>query len=176
MGLGRTDLYLSNISQEGIRPPASANQREAAVPGVTLRFANLPKEGESLRAINIVARIRLFSDDWTHLQDIDYGVWVGSSCEVTDMEVGDVRELVLFIIDDDNQLVGLRDMRHVGRFEFCESYVEPISVDWARNVEVILTDQRSHTTTGWVLNVERQGTAFRAITAYPPPQASRLPR
>ncbi len=176
IGLGRPNLYLSNIPQEGARPPANNDQHEGSLPSVTLRFTNLARGTESLEAVNVAARLRIFDESWMHFQDVDYGVWVGSPCEVTDIEVGNVRELVLLLIDRDNRFVGMKDLRHVGNFQFGENYLEPFDISWMRHIEVMLTDQRSHETRDWILTIEMQGNAFTNRPAYPPPQAPRLPQ
>ena len=177
IGLGTTPLYVSNSPAEGFRPPVTPDQAEASLRAITLRFTNLAKpDGSSGRAWNVIARLRLYSDDWTRYMDIDYAVWIGSPAEVTDMDVGDVREAVLFIRDDDNTLVALRDLRHTGRFEFGQAYARPEPADWARNVEVILIDQRSHASRSWVFHIKPDGLGFIQHDIIPPPQASRLPK
>jgi len=178
VGLSLSGLYTSFNPREGVRPPSSRSQEEAAEQMITLRFTNLAKDdGSSKAAANVVARMRLYSADWMRSTDIDYAVWVGSPCETADINVGGVREVVLLVYGPDNSYYGLRDMRHTGRFELSEeiTYVRPVRADWIANVEVILTDQRSHVSQNWVLSVTPRLNSCEHHEAYPPPQAARLP-
>src|SRR5581483_8852368 len=97
--------------------------------------------------------------DWNHSADIDYGVWLGSAAECTDMDVGDIRQLVLLIYGPNNSYFGLKDLRHLGTFQPGEAYLREVDASWIANVEVILTDQNSHETKSWVLHVTPHATS-----------------
>ena len=57
-----------------------------------------------------VAKTRFFSENWVRSIDVDYRVWIHSSCEVADIDVGDTEEW--FILSTyENACVTLRDLR-----------------------------------------------------------------
>jgi hypothetical protein len=171
-------LYFSHDPREGVREPATRNQEDAEVWAITLRFTNLAKGALSLDAMNVFSRMRIYDETWMHSVDVDYGVWIGSAAECTDMDVGSVRELLLIVYGDHNSYYTFRDMRHGGRFEISEdiTYVREINVDWITNVEVILTDQRSHTSEGWIFRIEPHPRSCVHHAVSPPAQAARMPR
>lgn len=166
-GLGYPRLvYCSPSHREGVIEPTTAEETHNSVSALTLRFQNSPQEdGRSARALNVIAQLRLFSADWNKSADIDYGVWLDSPCDCTDMEVGDTRELVLLVLDN-GRYYALRDLRHDSNREY-DQYVKEIAVDWFRNVNITLIDQISHASEKWLLQVWYDGQGWCHSTTQP---------
>jgi len=149
-------VYCSQSHREGIVEPTTTEQTHNSVSALTLRFQNAPKENlTSARALNVVAQLRFNSEDWNKSTDIDYGVWLNSPCDCTDMEVGDTRELILLIFDG-GHYYSLRDLRHEINREY-DQYVKECAVDWFRYVKVTLIDQISHAAEEWLLQIWHDG-------------------
>jgi hypothetical protein len=177
LGLELPELYTSPDPRDGVRLPSTGAQQQNSDLGVTMRFINFAMEdGSSGRAVNVVARMRLYSADWNHSADIDYGVWLGSAAECTDMDVGDIRQLVLLVYGSDNSYFGLKDLRHLATFQPGEEYVRLVMASWIANVEVILTDQNSHVTKSWVFHVTPHARSCNHHETIPPPHAARMVR
>jgi hypothetical protein len=108
--------------------------------------------------------------------DVDYAVWVGSAAETTDFAVGDTQHILLVAPGPETRQFTLKDMRYTGRFSDGDRYVHEVDVSWITYVEVILTDQSSHTSASWVFHLERKGTGWMFHEITPPPNAPRMPR
>ena len=174
-GLGfPRSLYVSQSHRDGIVEATTEDQDLNAVAALTLRFYNSPQvDGTSARALNVIAQLRFFSADWNKSADIDYGVWVDSPCDCTDMEVGDTRELILVLIDGAHYFA-LRDLRHDINRVYVE-YVKVIPVDWFKNLRVTLIDQTSHASKEWVLKVWHDGQGWCHNVTQQPGKAPRTP-
>ncbi len=152
-------LHISPSHEEGIVVATTLEQQRASVSALTLRFRNVPKgNSESARALNVVGQLRFYSDGWSKTTDIDYGVWLDSSCDCTEMEVGDTRELILLILVDGSRYA-LQDLRHDINREY-EEYLKELAVDWFKYVKVTLVDQVSHTSESWLLQIWNDGSGW----------------
>lgn len=151
-------LQLSQSQKDGLVEATAPEERESSALGLTLRFRNAPA-ANSTRALNVVAQLRFYSKEWSKAADIDYGVWLDSPCDCTDMEVGDTRELCLFILVEGSRYA-LQDLRHGNREYEARPYVKDLPVDWFRYVNVTLIDQISHASATFLLQIWHDGTGW----------------
>ncbi len=184
VGTAIRTLQLNPDAHDGI--DEHTNENGVVLPNVlVLRFSNLPpREGVATHSINIVAKMRFFSDNWSKHADVDYGVWVGSPSCTTDMDVGDTRELFCVAAIPPEQpggqpeLFTLRDLRSNQRLYDTSSdrlWVADINVTWFRHVEILLMDSKGHKGR-WITTLRRSGSSWDQHEAYPPAHAPVLGR
>jgi pyrimidine deaminase RibD-like protein len=154
-------VFVSRFAFAGISDPRDQKEREKSLQALVLKFENRPLANRQIaRASNVIAQIRFKSTDGTRQRVIDYGVWLNSSRNSTDMEVGDTRELVLISVMD-GKLVAFEDRReenHSFHDEF--SYIEDGDVSGLEMVEVTLIDKKTQTTLNCKFRVWREGARF----------------
>jgi len=141
--LGYKALLIDDDPRRGVTEAITEDERSDAPMGITLSFTNLASGGGSKRAMNVVARIRLYSEDWSTSLDIPYGVWLNSPCNSTAMEIGAVEELLLLLVKD-GEYGALRDLRGLRRAPDSVHFAVE-DVPWFHYVRVKLIDQASDT-------------------------------
>jgi hypothetical protein len=173
-GLGYKALFINPSPREGIGEPTTDEQETESVMGVTLSFTNMAvDDGSSKRAINVVARIRFYSDNWSKSRDILYGVWLNSPCNSTEMEIGAVEELLLILVNG-SDYCALRDLR-VDINKQYQNYFTLEDVAWVSHVRVKLTDQISATSEVFSLRVWYDGKGWCHHSVTPPEPVERVP-
>jgi hypothetical protein len=133
-GLEYKALFVSPDYNQGVIEPTTEGQESHSVMGLTLSFTNDANEDRSERAVNVVAQIRFYSDDWSKNVDIANGVWVNSTCSSTSMEIGGVEELVL-IMAKRPDYCAIRDLRLDSNKQY-RQYFMLEDVSWFSHVRV----------------------------------------
>jgi hypothetical protein len=141
-GLGYKHLFVSPDHKEGIVEPTSDEQEENSVSAVTFNITNTAvADRTSKDAINVIGRIRFYSKDWSKKRDVPHGVWVGSPCDCTDIDVGEEKELILILVNGSDYAT-LRDLRADINKQY-PIYFRQEDVEWFLYVRVKVTDQNS---------------------------------
>jgi hypothetical protein len=111
--------------------------------------------------MNVIAKIRFRSTVGDRERVIDYGVWLNSPCNSTDMGTGDTRELLLMCVMDDGSLESFEDRRE-GSHQFQDefSYIDIGCVDGLEVVEITLIDRNSQAILNCKFRVWRDGIRF----------------
>ncbi len=151
-GIGRRHLFFSPDQKEGVVEPTTQEQEATSVACVTAIFTNNADDGTASRAVDVVARVRFYSSDWSKSRDILYGVWLSSPCNCTEMEIGAIQELVLLVVDGSTYF-SLRDLRVSLNRQYGENYVKVEDVSWFSHVRIKLTDQVSGESTVFTLRL-----------------------
>ena len=141
--------------------------------GLTLNFTNDANEDRSERAVNVVAKIRFYSGDWSKSVDIANGVWLNSPCSSTAMEIGGVGELVL-IMAKRPDYCAIGDLRLDINKQY-RQYFMLEDVSWFSHVRVKLTDQTSGTSTAISLRVWFDQGAWCHALVQPPQVVEGVP-
>jgi hypothetical protein len=149
--LGYKPLLINNDPRQGVIEATTEEAKDEGVMGITLSFTNLSSGGGSKLAMNVVARIRFYSENWSTRRDIPYGVWLNSPCNVTAIAIGAVEELLLVVVNG-AAYGAVRDLRVAGR-KLDSGYVAVEDVPWFRYVRVKLIDQSSDTSEVFALRV-----------------------
>ena len=150
-GLEYKALFVSPDYQQGMIEPTTEGQESHSVMGLTLSFTNNANEDCSECAVNVVAQIRFYSDDWSRSVDIATGVWLNSPCSSTTMEIGGIAELVL-IMAKRPDYCAIGDLRLDINKQYPQYFMLE-DVAWFSHVRVKLTDQISGTSTAISLRV-----------------------
>lgn len=153
-------VFVSPLAQDGICDPRAPEEHENSLQALVLKFENkVLSDRKIARAMNVIAKIRFESPDHTRQRAIDYGVWLNSPCNSTDIGSGDICELVLMCVVN-GKLVTFGDRRSDNRFHSGFSYIEHGDVDDMEMVEITLIDQHTQATLSCKLRVWRQGVSF----------------
>jgi hypothetical protein len=153
-------VFVSPLAQDGICDPRTSEEHENSLQALILKFENkVLSDRKIARAMNVIAKVRFESPDRIRQRAIDYGVWLNSPCNSTDIGIGDTCELVLMCVMDGN-LVTFGDRRSDNRFHSGFSYIDDGDVDDMEMVEVALIDQHAQATLNCKLRVWRQGASF----------------
>jgi len=159
-GARRKDIFVSPSPQNGICDPSTQKERETAIHALVLKFENRIVAGDRkiARALNVIAKLKFRHKNGVTERHISYGVWLNSSCNSTDIGIGDTRELVLLAVIE-NKFVTFEDRRVDNRSFGSEGflYLEDGDVEGYELVDVTLIDQPSQATLSITLKVWRQG-------------------
>lgn len=109
--------------------------------------------------MDVVAKLSFRSADRVTEQAIDYGVWLDSPINCTDMEVGDTRELLICIAGDN--LLALDDPRDINHGYHEEgAWIDIRNTNGLEFVEIRLVDRRTATTQTFNFRIWRAGIRF----------------
>jgi len=159
-GLREKRVFVSPEAHDGICDPRTDSEHEHSVQALILKFENKILGDRKIgRAMNVIARIRFQSIARTTERTTDYGVWLNSPCNSTDIGIGDTRELVLMCVVN-GRLVTFEDRRGDNRFHRGFSYFESSDVDEMEMVEVTLIDQTTQVSLNRKFRVWRDGVRF----------------
>lgn len=158
----RKSVFISPSQTEGICDPKTEDQRENSVEAFILKFENRTRSDRKIgRALNVIAKLKFRHKNGATERDIDYGVWLNSPCNSTDIGIGDTRELVLFCVLD-NRLVSFEDRRSANLFFGSEgfTYIQNGDVEDYDRVDITLIEQNSQASLSIKLRVWREGASF----------------
>lgn len=159
----RKSVFISQFPNEGICDPKTEEQREGSIEAFVLKFENRKPEGDRKigRALNVIAKLKFHHKNGARERDIDYGVWLNSPCNSTEIGIGDTEELVLMCVLD-NKLVTFEDRRSGNRFSGYEAstYLHDGDVEDYEQVDIALIDQHSQASLSLKLKVWREGASF----------------
>lgn len=159
----RKRVFVSPSQREGICDPRTEDERTKSVEAFVLKFENRLAGGdrEIGSALNVIAKMKFRHKNGATERDIDYGVWLNSPCNSTDMGIGDTRELELMCVVND-RLLTLEDRRIDNRFLDAEgfAYIESSDVDDYDRVDITIIDQNSQASLHTKLKVWREGASF----------------
>jgi hypothetical protein len=158
-------VFISPLAKEGICDPRSKDERENSVRALVLKFENKVQSGLTIaRALNVIAKIRFKSKGGSTEQLVDYGVWLNSPCNCTDMREGDTRELVLMCEVNDELLCVSDRRKELHNFYDGFSYFESSSIDGFEQVEVTLNERKSQSTLNCQFRIWRDGSKKLCIS------------
>jgi len=154
-------VFISPYSRDGVCDPRTISENEKSVRAFVLSFENRPLSDRKItKAMNVIAKLRFFSENRATERRISYGVWLNSPCNSTTIGIGDTCELVLMCVVE-NQLVTFEDRRADGHsFHSDWSYIDDGSVEGLGIVEIILIEKNTQTTFKRTLKVWRVGANF----------------
>jgi|HubBroStandDraft_6_1064221.scaffolds.fasta_scaffold07978_3 hypothetical protein len=159
----RKSVFISPWAREGFCNPLTQHQRENSVDAFVLKFENRKPESDCTigRGLNVIAKLKFHHKNGVTARDIDYGVWLNSPCNSTDMGIGDTRELMLLCVLESG-VVTFEDRRSGNRYFDSEgfSYFEYLNIDDYNRVDVTLVDQNSQATLSVKLKFWREGANF----------------
>jgi hypothetical protein len=159
----RKSVFISPLQNEGICDPKTETQRENSVEAFILKFENRKtKSGPQIgRAINVIAKMKFRHKNGATERDIDYGVWLNSPCNSTDIGIADTRELVLFCVLN-NKRVTFEDRRNGNLYFGSEgfTYIQEGHVEDYERIDITLIDQNSQASLCIKLRVWREGASF----------------
>jgi len=140
-------VFISPFASEGICDPRTADEGDKSVQALVLKFENKVLPDRKIgRALNVIAKIRFLSKERATERQINYGVWLNSPCNSTDIGIGDTCELVLVCVVK-NQLISFEDRRTEGHsFRSHFSYIDYASVEELEYVEITLIDKNTQAT------------------------------
>lgn len=160
-GAKQKKLFGDPSWREGIRDPQTEDELKDSVRGLVLKFENRPTDRTIARARNVIAKLKFRHKNRVTERDIDYGFWLYSPCNSTEIGIGDTRELVLVYVDDEGKFKTLEDKRLDNRdFPTPFSYGEDCSVEDYEFVDVTLIDQNSQAMLHLSLKFWRDGTSI----------------
>jgi len=163
VGAKRRPIYVSEWPREGICDPRSQEQRNHSFDALVLRFENrVASDRKIARALNVIAKLKFLHKNGATFREVDYGVWLNSPCNSTDIGIGDTRELVLLGVLDD-QVVTFEDKRIDGTLDFSAapfSYLESPGIEGYDRVEIVLIDQNTQASLTTKVKFWRQGSDF----------------
>jgi len=152
-------VFISPDARSGIHDPRDSNEIERAIEALVLRFENEPQGTISARAMDVVAKIS-FQSSSGFREEIDYGIWLNSPCECTDMDAGDTRELLLIAVMD-GKLFGFDDRRETNHDYDPEwSWLADRHVNDLESVEIRLVDRHTAATRKFTLEIHYDGEHF----------------
>jgi hypothetical protein len=163
-------VYINPYARYGITDPRNDEEFKSANTALCLRFENVPDSGAASRALDVIAKVSFRSANGAREQAFDYGVWLNSPCNSTDMEVGDTRELVLICVMDTG-LVSFEDRREgtaasnaMGaldhKFDARWTWLDDRAVDGLESVEIKLIDRKTRIAATFKLRIWYQGGHF----------------
>jgi len=152
-------VFINPYARFGIHDPRDSKEIEGATEALVLRFENEPRGTMTARAMDVVAKIS-FRSSRGNREEIDYGIWLNSPCDCTDMEVGDTRELMLIAVMD-GKLSGFDDRREENHDYDSEwSWLADREIDDLASVEVRLIDRRTAATRKFSFQIKYDGKHF----------------
>ena len=160
-GSRRKDVFVSPWPANGICDPITEEQRKTAVHALVVKFENrVSVGGERITdALNVIAKLKFRHKNGATERDIDYGVWLNSPVNCTDVGIGDTRELVL-LCDLDGEFMTFEDRRTDNRDKFYAegfSYIEHFELTGYDRVDITLIDQSTQATASVKLKFWREG-------------------
>jgi hypothetical protein len=162
-GARRKDIFVSPWSRDGLCDPHTEEQRKKSIHALVLKVENrVTTDGNKIgHALNVIAKLKFRHKNRVTERDIDYGVWLNSPCNSTDIGVGDTRELVLICVLGE-KLVTFEDRRIDSRDFYGEkfSYIHNGDVDGYERVDITLIDQNTQANVTIKLKVWREGDSF----------------
>lgn len=162
-GAKRKRVFISPSQDDGICDPRTENQRAKSVEAFLLKFENRKAgiDGKIGHAPTVIAKMKFHHKNGVRERDIDYGVWLNSPCNSTEIGIGDTRELVLLCVLDKN-LVTFEDRRGGNRvFGYAGfTYIQEGDVEDYERVDITLIDQNSQASLSIKLRVWREGASF----------------
>jgi hypothetical protein len=153
-------VYISPDALSGITDPHDAKEWEKSIKALLLRFENTSSGGANARAMDVIAKMSFRSLNGVTEQSIDYGVWLNSPCDCTDMDVGDTRELVIICVSD-GTLSSFDDRRQGSHTFHSEwSWLDERPVDGLEAVEIRIIDRRTGASQEFALRIGYDGGHF----------------
>jgi hypothetical protein len=150
-------VFVSPLSRDGICDPRTLDERTKALKAFVLKFENQVLPDRKIARATVIAKIRFKSADRATQRLIDYGVWLNSPGNSTDIGIGDTQELVL-ICDLEDKLVSFEDRRDAGHQFYDQfSYIDDGTVDGLEIVEISLIDKRTQASLNCKFRVWRDG-------------------
>jgi len=116
--------------------------------------------------MNVLARIVYHLADNNSVR-IDYGVWLDARIRFETLDVGDTRELVLFLqLDSDKPELDVLEDRRDLNSHFSEpwSWFRTEEIANLASVEVTLIETESQTKHVFPLEIRREGPIFRVVS------------
>jgi hypothetical protein len=162
VGGKRKAIFINPVAREGICDACTVEELEKAVDAFVLKFENRKPENHVKigRALNVIAKMKFHHQNGVTGRDIDYGVWLNSSCNSTDFGVGDTRELVL-ACDPNGTFVTFEDRRTDSRiFAHGFGYFDSLEIEGYDRVDITLIDQNSQVSLRIKLKFWREGEDF----------------
>jgi hypothetical protein len=156
--------YVSPFASEGFSDPRTEDQRSKSLEAFVLKFENRKSDSDRKlgRALHLIAKMKFHHKNGVTARDIDYGVWLNSPCNSTDMGIGDTRELVLMAVLGDG-LVTFED-RRIDNRDFADDegfgYVDFPDIEGYGRVDITLIDQNSQASLSTNLKFWREGANF----------------
>lgn len=130
-GAKRKNIFVSPWQRERICDPGTEEERSNSIHALVLKLENrIPPDGHKIApAMNVIAKLKFRHKNGATERDIDYGVWLNSPSNTTDIGIGDTRELVLVFVVN-NKLETFEDRRSDNRYFDSEgfSYFEAADV------------------------------------------------
>lgn len=161
VGVQRKHVFVSPDSLEGVRDPRSQAEQYHAVEALVLRFENRVEEGRRIcPARNVIARIRFESQSTTTWHDINYGVWLNSPCNSTEIGVHDTGELVL-LCKIENEITAFSDKRSVPNESYADwTYLSEVNIAGFEKVKITLVDKSTQVSLTQDFKIWREGQSF----------------
>jgi hypothetical protein len=162
-GARQKDVFVSPWPRDGICDPCTEDQRKKAINALVLKFENriATTDRKIARALNVIAKMRFHHKNGVRQRDVDYGVWLNSPCNSTDIGIGDTRELVLMCVLEKG-LGTFEDKRTDNRDFYSEafSYIEFTDIEGYDRVDIVLIDQNTQASISQKLRFWREGGDF----------------
>lgn len=162
VGGKRKTVFINPVAREGFCDACTEEELEKTVDTFVLKFENRKPENHRKigRAPNVIAKMTFHHKNGVTGRDIDYGVWLNSSCNSTDFGVGDTRELVL-ACDLNGRSVTFEDRRTDSRyFPHGFGYFDSPEIEGYDRVDITLIDQNSQVSLHIKLKFWRTGADF----------------
>ena len=160
-GSKQKPVFISPFASEGFCDPRDEDERMKSVQSLILRFENrILRDRKIGRALNVIAKIRFQSKDRVTERTVDYGVWLNSACQSTDVGIGDTVELVLMCLVDNTPMTfsDRRCENHSFHSEF--SYIEEGNVADLDIVDVTLIDKNTQASLNCKFRIWIEGTSL----------------
>lgn len=159
-GAKRKNVFVGPGQHTGICDPVTQEQRDKSVHGLVVKVENrvVPGGRKITSALNVIAKLKFRHKNGATERDIDYGVWLNSPCNSTEIGVGDTRELVL-VCELEGIFATFEDKRSDNRDFYSEgfSYIDFIAVPDYDRVDIIVIDQSTQATLSIKLKFWRDG-------------------
>lgn len=158
-GAKRKEIFVNPWPLDGISDPRTSEEREKSIHSLVLKIENQLCGRRITRALNVIAKLKFQHENGATERDIDYGVWLNSPCNSTDIGIGDTRELILIFVLD-NKFMTFEDRRTDNR-DFCSegfSYLESCDIEGYDLAEITVIDQSSQEALKLKLKFWRKGT------------------
>ena len=161
VGAKEKRVFVSPLSQDGICDPRKKKEDDNSVQALVLKFENgVSSDRKIARALNVIAKVRFSCASGGTERVLNYGVWLNSPCNSTDMGIGDTRELVL-VCELGDKLVTFEDRREPNhQFYDGFSYLDVGDVDRLEIVDITLIDKNTQTMLKRKFKVWRDGVRF----------------
>lgn len=160
-GARRKNVFVNPWPDGGICEPRTTDERAKSLNALVLKLENRRGERKISRAMNVIAKLKFRHQNGATERDIDYGVWLNSPCNSTNIGIGDTRELVLLCVLN-GTLITFEDKR-VDSLDFRAegfSYIETCDIDQFDRVDITLIDQTTQAYLHLKLKFWREGASF----------------